>query len=348
MTISFLTDAQLGAAIKEILGGSGVRCAVAFWGTGAVKHLFGSGAVPSKARIICDLSLGATNPDELRRLGAPANRRLRHIERLHAKVYLSDRGAIVCSANASDNGIGFLNVAGLVEAGVRIAPATPAYAEVEAWLRRRWRRADIVDQAALDRATAAWNRRVGSHTAQPMRAIAPGAPSLLATVAANPARYRGIGFVFTTGRADVEELDEACDVLERRDAELPARLLSRDDRRKLRQWNIGDLFTGWSESDLDAWPRRFVCIHRPRRQASYWFYRRVNDILVATDRGVVFAERPPGLRQALGFTHGRDAMLATDGPMLERLFALCEDRGHWLCENGEALLRLIDEAQAAR
>lgn len=348
MTISFLSGAQLGSAIAEVVGGSEVRCAVAFWGTGAVEHLFGSGMAASKARIICDLSLGATNPDELRQLGAPANRRLRQIERLHAKVYLSKRGAVVCSANASNNGIGFNDVAGLVEAGVRLAPGTPAYEEARAWLRRLWRRAEIVDQSALDRATTTWNRRAGSHkTPLPVSAL-PSAPSLFSTVAANPARYRGIGFVFTTGRATIAERDEACEALDRRDAALPVSLLSRDDRRKLREWNVGDLFTGWSESDLDAWPRRFVCIHRPRRRASYWFYRRAHDILVDTNRGAVFAERPQGLRQALGFSHGREAMLATDGPMLERLFALCEKRGHWLCENGEALLELVDEARATR
>ncbi|MDQ1159547.1 hypothetical protein QE385_003944 [Sphingomonas sp. SORGH_AS 950] len=348
MTTMFLDDATLGPAIAEILRGNDVRCAVAFWGAGAVQHLFGLAGMPADARILCDLSMGATNPDELRLLGAPSNRHLKHVERLHAKVYLSDRGAIICSANASDNGIGFLDVAGLIEAGVRLAPDTTAYGQVEAWLRRLARRAKAIDQQALDRATEAWKRRAQMGYPRRPLPIAPGAPSLLATVAANPERYRGIGFVFTNGRARWEDRDEACEALERRDDERPVKRLSRDDRRKLRKWNIGDLFTDWSEAELDAWPRRFICIHRPRTRVSYWFYERVEQILLDDDRGVVFAERRKGMRTALGFAHGRAAMLATDAPLLERLFACCEEQGHWLCESGEALLRLIDRAQSAQ
>lgn len=49
----------------------------------------------------------ATTQAALIALGAPHNERLLHLDGLHAKVYLSRRGAVVCSANASSNGIGF-------------------------------------------------------------------------------------------------------------------------------------------------------------------------------------------------------------------------------------------------
>ena len=42
MTTTFLDDKRLGGAIAEIMRGNDVRCVVAFWGTGAVKHLFPS------------------------------------------------------------------------------------------------------------------------------------------------------------------------------------------------------------------------------------------------------------------------------------------------------------------
>lgn len=112
--------------------GCDLRCAVAFWGIGATDRLFPSG-VPEDARIVCELSIGSTNPEVLRAMGAPENKRLKHLEQLHAKVYISDQGAIVCSANASDNGIGFVEVAGLVEAGVLIEPGTKAFLQVEGW-----------------------------------------------------------------------------------------------------------------------------------------------------------------------------------------------------------------------
>ena len=347
MTTTFLDDKRLGGAIAEIMRGNDVRCVVAFWGTGAVKHLFPSDGLPADGRIVCDLSIGATNPEELSAMGAPSNRRLKHVERLHAKVYISDRGAIVCSANASDNGIGFVDVAGLVEAGMLVTPKSAAFGQVESWFKRVWRRAKAIDKPALDRATEAWNRRPrGQGFGRPFP-IAQGVPSLLATVAADSERYAGIGFVFTNGRADEEERDEACEALERRDDERREKLLSRDERRKLARWNVGDLFTGWSEKDLDTWPRRFVCIHRPARRASYWFYQRVHDVMLADDRGVIFAERPKGLRAQLGFEHGREAMLGNDAPLLERIFAYSKQQGHWLCKDGDSLLQLIDRVEAA-
>ena len=344
MTTTFLDDENLGQAITDIVAGSDLRCAVAFWGTGAIKHLFPSGGLPEAARIVCDLSIGSTNPEELRIMGAPSNPRLKHVEGLHAKVYMSDRGAIVCSANASNNGIGFVAVAGLVEAGVLIGPETDVFDRAAAWFKRIWRRAKAIDQPALDRATEAWNRRARDGR-KPARPIPTDVPSLLATVAADPKRFRGIGFVFTTGRADVEERNEAYGAIVRRGDEHLQKLLTRSERLKLKTWNVGDLFTGWSEQDLDAWPRRFVCIHRPGKRISYWFYRRVQEILVAEERGVVFAERPKRLRQELGFQHGRETMLAADAPLLERLFAHCEKRGHWLCEDGERLIQLIEEVE---
>ncbi len=51
--------------------------------------------------------MGGSNPKELRALGAPDNRRIKHLRGLHAKVYLSNKGLITNSANASNNGIGF-------------------------------------------------------------------------------------------------------------------------------------------------------------------------------------------------------------------------------------------------
>lgn len=347
MSGKFLGSTELGAAISHVMAGRDIRCAVAFWGTGASAHLFPSGGLRD-AKIICDLALGGTNPGELHIMGAPSNKTLRHIERFHAKVYISDRGAVVGSANASDNGIGFGGTAALVEAGVLVEAASPSFAAVEDWFGRLWERSRMVGQAELAAAEATWNARPRGPrmTARP---VSSGAPSLLNFVAANPEAFRGIGFAFTTGAADGKDLQAASRELARRDDERQAALLSREERKKISTWRIDDLFTGWSKADVRAWPGEFVCIHRPGTRAHYSYYRRVHDVLLGEDRGVVFGERPKGLRAELGFVHGSAAMLATDAPLLDRIFGHCEHMGqrHWLCENGESLARLIGEVERA-
>src|SRR4029077_13895278 len=113
--------------------GSKSQCAVAFWGDGAASVLFPNRCLPADARIICDIMMGGSNPKELRNLGAPDDGRIKHLPGLHAKVYLSNRGLITSSANASNNGIGFLVVARLVEAGTFHPPESEAYASASRW-----------------------------------------------------------------------------------------------------------------------------------------------------------------------------------------------------------------------
>ena len=52
----FLDHKQLGQQIRKLLKGSGVRCAVAFWGDGATASLFAS-PPPPDARIICEIAM---------------------------------------------------------------------------------------------------------------------------------------------------------------------------------------------------------------------------------------------------------------------------------------------------
>jgi hypothetical protein len=113
----FLTGRDLSTRVCHLLSCRNVRCAVAFWGEGAAGLLSDSNL--REAKVICDLSMGATFPPELKRLGAPHNDRLRYLNGLHAKVYISDAGAVVASANMSSNGLGFKDTrrAGLIEAG---------------------------------------------------------------------------------------------------------------------------------------------------------------------------------------------------------------------------------------
>lgn len=349
MDSRFLSGEALGAAIAHLMAGEDARCAVAFWGTGSAAHLFPRGDYAS-ARIICDLSLGGTNPDELRLLGAQSNKALRHVARLHAKVYLSNRGAIIGSANASDNGIGFAGASGLIEAGVLVEPGIDSFMDAATWFERHWQKSSKVGRKALATAEARWNARPPATPPSARRGprpVPPDAPSLLNPVVSDPERFRGIGFVFTTGAANLADRADASKQLGREDDARAKTLLSQKERRRIGSWPRGDLFTGWSRTDLRAWPGAFVCIHRPASRSSYHFYRRVHDVLLGPGRGVVFAERPGGLRAELGFPHGSAAMLATDAPLLGKIFDYCERHGdhHRLCENGERLARLITDAR---
>jgi hypothetical protein len=92
----FLTGTDLSAKIRDLLSGTNLRCAVAFWGDGAAKLLCTCSAENSKdAKIVCDLSMGGTYPPELKKLGAPHNNKLRFLNGLHAKVYISDAGLLL-------------------------------------------------------------------------------------------------------------------------------------------------------------------------------------------------------------------------------------------------------------
>ncbi|MFX5692921.1 hypothetical protein ABTE17_19795, partial [Acinetobacter baumannii] len=90
-------------------------------------------------------------------LGAPLNEKLLHLNGLHAKVYLSNRGAVVCSANASSNGVGFgeSSVGKLIEAGSFYEPGSQGFHDAASWYDQIWDQAAPVEAAALSRAPLA-------------------------------------------------------------------------------------------------------------------------------------------------------------------------------------------------
>lgn len=159
----FLFEDGLSNRIREVARGRDARCAVAFWGTGAAYEVFGGEfAQRDDVKIICDISMGGTNPFTLRQLGAPENELLKYKDSLHAKTYLSEEGLVVGSANASSNGIGRAGrPAGLVEAGSFFPAGSPEWQEAQNWFCRLWREAGCVevDQQALERAEDLWGRR---------------------------------------------------------------------------------------------------------------------------------------------------------------------------------------------
>lgn len=332
----FLDGGELGPAIRDLLQGASVRCAVAFWGNGAVRSLFPAAEVSPDARVICDISMGGTNPHELEALGAPSNSNLLHLNGLHAKVYISDRGLIVGSANASNNGIGFLDVAGLVEAGTFHEPGSDVFEQAVEWFEALWMRSKPIDGGQLDLARDAWKRRKTGARGVPARTGDP--TSLLDHVVSDPASFRGVGFVFTSGASTVEHRKEATGAFIEEDDGRDEPLLSKQTRKALRVWPLGNIFSDWSAEDISAWPQRFVCAHEGGRGGlSYWFYERSHSILVDDDRGVVFATQAGDLRRGLGFQYGRVTMVKTDAARLRTIFEELGQEGHRLFESGDSL-----------
>ncbi len=105
---------------------------------------------------------------------------------IHAKVYLSDRGAIIRSANASRNGVGLDGPPSLTEAGVRFAPDSETFRQAESWFEAQWEASTQVDDTALDFATQRFRpgRSLGGFPVRP--------GSLLDLIAELPRVYRRV------------------------------------------------------------------------------------------------------------------------------------------------------------
>jgi hypothetical protein len=337
----FLHDRGLGQATKRVINGDHLRCAVAFWGNGAVRTLF-AGSPSSDARLICDTTMGGTNPSELEKLGAPDNPNLRHLPGLHAKVYLSSNGLVTGSANASNNGLGFTSEAALVEAATFHAPDEDAFAAAAAWFERLWRLSNQVDSGALEVARAAWRRR--PRGAMKVGEIVYDPASLLDAVLADPTRFRGVGFVFTTSTSTAEHRDETALGIIRKDDARRVPLLSRSVRKSIGSWPVHHVFSEWNPEDVSAWPERFICVHRSSRgRISYWFYRRAHSVMLSGARGMVLAELAGSLRRALRFHHGIRVMAEVDRQRLLAAFDEMGDEWHRLFESGEKLAAFLAE-----
>lgn len=350
----FLDHKQVRDAVQAVIAGDDVRCAVAFWGDGALKALFGLKKRASKARIICDLSMGGTNPEELALLGAPYNPDLKHLGGLHAKLYLSSAGMVVTSANASNRGIGFVEPAVLTECGTFHRPGTTAFRKGAEWFDTLWGKAEMVDPEALATARAAWAKR-------PRHGAPKGAPltappdTLLRRIAADPEGYRGIGVVFSTGEAGREDVEKAAKeamAVERRSREPK---LETEEIKRLPTWPKGNLFIGWSDADANAWPGLFLCAHRGARGAySYWCYSRFFEVKLDRDEWSIFAEPSRGLRSRIGLTGTPRQSASMESELLEKIFTYLDavagpdEIGYRLCESPMHLGQLLADVDAGR
>ncbi len=214
------------------------------------------------------------------------------------------------------------------------------------WFEKIWKRASVVDEIALDQAQRAWGQKA-RRGGPPGEGRPPDPASLFDAVARDRERFRGVGFVFTTGNATTKDRDEAVEAVIKKDKELKVPLLSPSDRKALGAWPVGDLFSNWDHEDIYAWPQRFVCAHRrPNGRFSYWFYERVHTVILEGERGMLLARRPGMLRKELGFKRGAVAMAAVDEHRASLIFDRIAESGHQLYESGEKLAELLAELPA--
>ena len=137
-----------------------VRCIVAFWGKGALELFAGMDEERlRRVKIVCNLTMGGTNPSVVQEL-LNKNIAVRHNPTLHSKVYWTDRGVIVGSANASANGLSLESVAqnGWLEAGV-YSNRKSTIDRVGLYVKQIWRNADTIRPKDLEEAKRNWRKR---------------------------------------------------------------------------------------------------------------------------------------------------------------------------------------------
>lgn len=102
----FISSESYFRKIENIFDTSKTLCiAVAFWGKGAEKII--KNWKGNNIKIICNLFSGGTNPYVIEEISKNKNIEIKHNNKLHAKVIISDNSLIIGSANISANGLGY-------------------------------------------------------------------------------------------------------------------------------------------------------------------------------------------------------------------------------------------------
>jgi hypothetical protein len=184
----------------------------------------------SDIKIVCNISMGVTCQDALKELGAPNNEQLRCHDSLHAKVYISDFGAIIGSANASENGIGYVKGESgkLLEAGIFCPAGSDGYAKASAWFDIVFRESRKVDDAELKIAP----ERSGEFRPRGSRKILDALP-LLRRILEYPQNFPGVYIAVSDEELDEERAEQS---IEERAAALSAQNIVMEDEALFQEW----------------------------------------------------------------------------------------------------------------
>lgn len=151
----FLTSDEYLKSVEGLLSESeSIDIAVAFWGQGAEVLIPQTG---KKLRVLCNLTMGGTNPDVIKALQVYPSIEIKALSRLHAKVMIGDQQAIIGSANCSANGLNFEGdeLQGWYEAGFRTADQDQL-TKMRLWFEARWAEGESITDQMLSEATQAW------------------------------------------------------------------------------------------------------------------------------------------------------------------------------------------------
>lgn len=151
----------LRKAIHQIVGeASRIDIAVAFWGADPLKRVPLDAKRLPLTRVIANVSSGGTNPAAIRELlGELGSDRVRQLNNLHAKVFLSNSYLIAGSANVSTNGLGQEGEEqrGWREVCVRSDDAAMMQT-AQAWFDAQWNASSTITEADLVKAEEGWLR----------------------------------------------------------------------------------------------------------------------------------------------------------------------------------------------
>ncbi len=279
----FLAGKELAERIVHVAGGERLRCAVAFWSEDGVARLFPNG-VPAGAKFLCDISMGSTSATALKLLGAPDNGVLRHARGMHGKLYLSSRGLIVGSANASGNALGRTDRdPPQIETGVFHPRSSDAWSVARAWFRASHRTAAAVGERELD-----WAETNFRPPRPPAPMPLPG--SLLSLVRAAPDRFAQIGFVFTGEKITRDQIKEVRrGALEK--SPVPELVTKLPD---------SGIYHGWGAKAARRWPTWFISFWQPAR--ALWVAGRRLEVRVPPSGGVMSVGDWVGLQAEIGLS----------------------------------------------
>ncbi|KMK68183.1 hypothetical protein [Puniceibacterium sp. IMCC21224] len=302
----FLTEQDLRDRIRKVMAGSRPRMCVAFLGPDWVEEVF-EGKLPKDAQVICDLRMGFTVRAALQAGGAPNNERLRYLPdtEMHAKVYLSDDGAVVCSANATNAA---LSGRCRIEDGIWVKAGGATHKKICKQFEERYEAAEQVNNSALDRAPVCFGR---PNLAEGL--------TLVEALRSDPIAFQSVYFVCSTDVV-VPEIRTAAN-----------RRLDEEDGQSDPQWEVGrpgsrDYFSNWNIAPTD-WPALFFSVHRGPQGGFYLskhdsprFFKDVQAI-GRSDREDVFVSRKLDWRAA-GPAFGGLPQLAGHGKCRDELRAM--------------------------
>lgn len=259
MGVKYLSGKGLAKRIRKVMAEENPWMCVAFLGPTWTKELFDGGVPPENLRIVCDLRMGMTVQKALRGGGAPDNERLRHLPRyqMHAKIYASDSGAVVCSANAS---CAALSSVDRVEDGVWLPPGSKPYRKAKETFEMRYSEAVRVDADALARAPERLgdlgNAAVGTKETVDLG----NPPTLLQLLRYNPEAFKGIRFVFSNSNVSKLVREGAKAVMDEEVARDAGTVVGGGDSPP-----AYDYFADWDKEEAD-WPALFISVHRNQNE----------------------------------------------------------------------------------